>query len=152
MQVHYKPEGFNTVSPFLIAADAAAALAFYENVFGAVIIDRMTRPDGTIMHAEFRIGDSTFMLGGHAEVQPRDTERFPATSLYLYVEDAEAVHARAVQAGATSLFAVADKFYGNREGGIADPAGIVWWIATRVEALSGQEIASRAAQFFKPAQ
>ncbi len=139
------PAGFHTATPYMVVPDAAAALDFYSRAFGAVIGEKMTRPDGVIMHASFRIGDSLFMIGSHAGVQPRDPQLFPMLSIYLYVDDADATFARAVEAGATVLNPVAQKFYGNREGGLADPCGIIWWIATQVEVVSKDEMERRAA-------
>lgn len=138
------PEGFHTVTPYLIVSDAGAALEFYKRAFNAVEIYRMTGPQGEVRHAEIRVGDSPLMLGGHPDAKaPEGT--LPTVSLYLYVEDADAVARQTVAAGAQELNPVTLKFYGNREGGVKDPFGITWWVATRVEVVSEEEIAKRAA-------
>jgi PhnB protein len=96
------------------------------------------------MHAELQIGSSKLMLGEHNDTEPRDSKHFPRLSIYVYLEDADDTARRAVAAGAKELYPVTDKFYGNREGGIEDPFGIVWWLATRVEELTPDEVSRRA--------
>ena len=130
------PEGFHTATPYLIVSNGAEAIEFYQRAFGAVEVFRFADPDGRVRNAELRIGTSTFMLGEHDGVDPRGKETFPRVSIYLYVEDADALFAQAVAAGAKVLMSVDEKFYGNREGGIEDPYGIVWWIATRIKLWS----------------
>jgi PhnB protein len=127
------PEGFHTATPYLIVTDGAAAIDFYKQAFGAVELSRHCAPTGRVMNSELRIGTSMMMLGESPAVDPRGAETFPRVSIYLYVEDADAVFARAVAAGGKTLMAVTEKFYGNREGGLEDPYGIVWWIASRVK-------------------
>jgi PhnB protein len=139
------PEGYGTLTPYLIVHDGAAALDFYAKVFGAIVGEKLTTPDGRVMHAELQIGTSKLMLGEHQETEPRNSSSFPRLSIYSYVENADEVARRAVAAGAKELSPVSDKFYGNREGGIEDPFGIVWWIATRVEEVTPEEVARRAA-------
>ncbi len=124
------PEGFHTVTPYLIVADAARALEFYEEAFGVEVTERNTDANGRIMHAEIKIGDSMVMLGEHNEVSQQTSGRFPPVSIYLYVSDVDALAKRAISAGATEVSPVKDQDYGNREGGIKDPFGIVWWVAT----------------------
>ena len=104
----------------------------------------MPRPDGTIMHAEVRIGDSLVMMG-----EPMGDGQPLFGSLYLYVHDVDAVYKRALQAGATSTSEPADQFYGDRSAGIKDPVGNQWWIATHKEDLPPEEIARRAAAFMQ---
>jgi uncharacterized glyoxalase superfamily protein PhnB len=102
------------------------------------------RPDGVVMHAEVRIGDSMVMLSdGGGEWKP-----MPAV-LYLYVPDADATYRRALDAGATSVQEPTTQFYGDRHGGVRDPSGNVWWIATRVEDVSPEELQKRAAAYMR---
>lgn len=130
------PEGFHTATPYLIVRNGAEAIEFYQRALGAIETSRHADPDGRVRNAELRIGTSNLMLGEHQAVHPSGPETFPRLSIYLYVEDADALFAQAVAAGAKVLTAVDEKFYGNREGGIEDPYGIVWWIATRVKLWS----------------
>jgi uncharacterized glyoxalase superfamily protein PhnB len=100
----------------------------------------MDRPDGTVQHAEVRIGDSVVMMGEpQGEVQPRPV------NLYLYVEDVDAVYLRAIQAGAKSIGEPKDQFYGDRSGGVEDPSGNTWYIATHVEDVEPEEFKRRVA-------
>ena len=138
------PEGFHTATPFLIVPDGAAAIDFYKRAFGAIETARHTDPGGKIMYAEVQIGDSRIMMGEHKEVGAVTPEALPPVSIYLYVEDVDALFDRAAAAGAKVLYPVRNQFYGNREGGLADPFGIVWWIATRNEVLSPEELRKRA--------
>jgi PhnB protein len=148
-QVSYIPPGFHTVTPYLIANDGHRALAFYQQAFGAVVNNLETFPDGRFLNAEFRIGDSNLMLGQHEAETPEDG-KLPRLSIYVYVPDADALHAAALAAGAQELYPVSAKFYGNREGGVLDPFGITWWIATRVEHLTPAEMARRMAGMAAP--
>jgi PhnB protein len=134
----YRPEGFHSVTPYLIVNGAARLLEFVQQAFGADNVYRFDRPDGTIMHASFRIGDSMIEC---ADARPE----FPAmpTGLHLYVEDADAVYAKAIAAGATSLREPDDKPYGDREGDITDPCGNQWYIATHKEQVSEEEMLRR---------
>lgn len=126
------PEGYHTATPYLIVSNGAAAIDYYQQAFGAIELSRHATPEGRVMNSELRIGSSMFMLGEHAGVDPRGEDTFPRVSIYLYVEDADSTFAQAVAAGGKVLMAVDEKPYGNREGGLEDPYGIVWWIATRV--------------------
>lgn len=117
-------EGFHTVTPYLIVRGAAELIDFLEQAFGATELLRAPTPGGRI-HAEVRIGDSMVMLGdASAEWEP-----MPG-SIHLYVDDADAAYGSALQAGASSLMEPADQDYGDRMGGVKDPFGNVWWIAT----------------------
>ena len=133
------PNGYHTVTPYLMVREVARLIAFLEQAFGAKESERLRRPDGTIMHAEVRIGDSVVMMGEASnESEPRPG------SLYLYVEDTDAVYQRALAAGATSIMEPADQFYGDRNAGVKDPAGNYWWIATHQEDVSPEELQGRA--------
>ncbi len=139
------PPGYHTVTPYLIVSDAAAALEFYRKAFDAVETDITKAPDGRIKNVEFRIGDSMLMMGEHPAAADRPTDGWPPVSIYLYVPDADATWARATAAGATGLMPVGERPYGNREGGVRDAFGVTWWIATRVEVVSPEELAERLA-------
>jgi uncharacterized glyoxalase superfamily protein PhnB len=103
----------------------------------------MARPDGGVMHAEVKVGDSKLMMG-----EPMGDWKAKPCSLYLYVEDVDAVYQRAIQAGGTSVREPSDQFYGDRTGGVIDPSGNYWGIATHVEDVSHEEMAKRAAAMF----
>ena len=141
------PEGYHTVTPYLIVNAGAKALDFYARAFGAIERLRIDA-GGKIGHAEITIGDSCIML---ADEHPEIGALGPTTvggspvSLHLYVEDVDAAVARAVAAGATLVRPVADQFYGDRVGGVADPFGHRWFIATHKEDLSSEELQRRAA-------
>ena len=142
------PACFSAVTPYLLVKDGAAALTFYRQLFGAVEVSRMADPDGRVRHAQFNVGGAPLMLGEHPQVASGAPDTFPALSVYLYVEDADAVVAKAVELGARLIVPVGDRFYGNREGGIEDPHGIVWWVATHVEDVTPDEMARRTAAHF----
>ena len=127
-------EGFHSITPYLFARNASRLIEFLSAAFGGELISRMERPDGLIMHAEMRIGDSMLMLGD-------GTGKFPPmpTSIYLYVPDCDAVYRRALTAGGKSISEVRDLPSGERYGGIEDPCGNIWWVATHVEDLSPEE-------------
>jgi PhnB protein len=141
------PEGYHTVTPYLAVDDAAEAIAYYTKAFGAKERSRMEAPDGSIGHAELEIGDSLVML---SDPFPQATTRTPkelggtTATVFLYVEDVDAVVKRAVDAGATVTMEVADQFWGDRFGAITDPFGHSWSIATHVEDVPPDEMARRA--------
>ena len=141
------PEGFPRVSPYLAVDDAAAAIDYYTKVFGAREVVRMDGPGGTFGHAELQIGDSRVML---SDAFPQSTTRPPkelggtTASVFMYVEDVDAVVKGAVDAGATITMEVADQFWGDRFGAITDPFGHVWSLATHVEDVPPEEMAERA--------
>jgi len=145
-KVSYRPEGYPNLTPYLIVKDGAAAIEFYKAAFGATVREQIATPEGRVMHAEMLIGDSPVMLGENQDVTAQATPAYAPVSIYAYVEDADAVFAKAVAAGAQELAPVTQKFYGNREGGVTDPFGITWWLATRVEEMSEEELQRRAAQ------
>lgn len=141
------PEGYHAVTPYLVVHDGAGALAFYARAFGARELFRMPRPDGRVSHAELQIGDSRVMLADEApEIgarSPRSLGGSPVL-IHLYVPDVDATVARAVAAGATLTRPVTDQFYGDRNGGLADPYGHVWFVATHVEDVPPDELERRA--------
>jgi PhnB protein len=133
------PEGYHTVTPWIVSRDTAQLLDFVREAFGAEEIARVHNEDGTIGHAEFRIGDSVVMAFDAKEEWP-DTPSF----LRLYVKDGDAVYRRALEAGATSVTEMTDLFFGDRVGRVRDPQGNLWWIQTRLEDLDPEEMARRA--------
>jgi PhnB protein len=141
------PEGYHTVTPYLAVEDAATAIDYYTKAFGAKERVRMEAPGGAIGHAELEIGDSLVML---SDPFPQSSTRPPAelggtsVSVFLYVEDVDAVVKQAVDAGATITMEVADQFWGDRFGSVKDPFGHVWSIATHVEDVPPDEMAERA--------
>jgi len=144
MPVKPIPEGYHSVTPYLTVDDAGGLISFLERAFGGTVKERMEGPDGAVMHAEVRIGDSIVMLG-----QARGEWPAQRTTLYLYVEDVDAVWKRAIDAGAKSVREVRDEFYGDRSGGVTDPAGNSWFIATHKEDVSPDEMQRRMAAMSK---
>ncbi len=143
------PEGYHSVTPYLCVKGGARAIEFYERVFGAREIYRMMQPDGRVGHAELQIGDSRIMLADEA---PDAGARSPQTiggspvTIHLYVEDVDATVARAVEAGARLTRPVKDQFYGDRNGGVVDPFGHVWFVSTHVEDVPPDELERRAGE------
>lgn len=140
------PDGYNTVTPYLIVKGAKEALEFYKKAFGATSVLAMNRPDGKIAHAEFRVGNSVIMM---TEESPEMGTKSPLSlggspvSLHLYVEDVDSFFDRAVKAGATVIKPIENQFYGDRAGMVKDPFGHSWCISTHVEDLSVEEIYKR---------
>jgi PhnB protein len=149
MAVKPIPEGYHTVTPYLIVNDGAGAIDFYKRALGATELMRMPGPDGKVGHAEIKIGDSPVML---ADEMPQMGFRGPQAlggtpvSLCLYVEDVDARFGTAIAAGAKELRPVQDQFYGDRSGTFQDPYGHVWTVATHKEDLTPDEIAARMAK------
>jgi PhnB protein len=140
------PQGYHTASPYLIAANAAAALEFYCVAFGATVKRRLAMPDGKIMHAEIKIGDSIIMLAdefpSHDAFGPEHFGGSPV-SMVLYVDNADALYTQALEAGATSLRPMADQPFGDRSGTLRDPFGHRWTLTTHIEDVSDEEIERR---------
>jgi PhnB protein len=128
MAVSSKPKGYSTVSPYLVAKGAQQVIDFLKNAFGAAELRRYAMPDGSIMHAEVRIGDTVVMIGDAGGEWPA----IPAF-LHVYVDDVDTVYHRALDAGGVSVQAPQRKDGDpDRRGGVKDPAGNTWWIATQV--------------------
>jgi len=132
------PEGHHTVSPYLVVPGVAKLIDFAKQAFGATEVYVSKRPDGSVQHAEVKIGDSIVMMGEAA-----DQKNFPGM-LHLYMEGVDAVYQRALQAGAKSLREPADQPYGDRSGGVEDAFGNQWWISTHVEDVTSEELEQRA--------
>lgn len=145
MAVNPIPEGHHTVTPYLTVRGAGALIEFVKKAFDATVIFEMKRPNGSIGHAEVKIGDSLVMLG---EV-PDQSQPMPAM-LHLYVANADAWYNKAIAAGATVVREIADQFYGDRSGGVLDMCGNQWWISTHVEDVSQVEMDRRMAAMGKP--
>ena len=143
------PDGYHTVTPYLIIKGAAGALEFYKKAFGAEELYRMPQPDGRIGHAEIRIGNSRVML---ADEFPEMGYRSPQSlggspvSILLYVKDVDAMAGKALAAGAKVIRPVQDQFYGDRSGTVLDPFGHFWTIATHIEDVAPEEMQRRMAQ------
>lgn len=146
------PDGYHTVTPYLVIKDAGKAIDFYKEAFGASELMRLASPDGRIMHAEIKIGDSPIMLCDECPdwnaLSPQ-TIGGTAVSIVLYLADVDSVVGRAVAAGASLLMPVADQFWGDRMGTVADPFGHKWSIATHIEDVSPEEIEKRAKSVFE---
>ena len=135
-------DGFHTITPYLFVRGVHQLITFLSEAFSAQVLSRETRPDGTIMHAELRVGDSMLMVG-------EATDEFGPmpTSIYLYVTDCDAVYRRALQVGGSSVFEIMNLPSGERYGGVKDPCGNIWWIATHVEDVPPEEQAKRWREF-----
>jgi PhnB protein len=138
------PEGFHTITPSLVLENAAQTIEWYKRALGAEEIRRSAGPDGKIMHAELRIGNSQFMMND-AMMGAKGAKSLGGSpvSFWIYVADADTLFNRAVGAGAEVAMPLADQFWGDRAGAIKDPEGISWWIATRAEELTMAEIQER---------
>lgn len=146
MAVKPIPEGYHSVTPYLVISGAASAIDFYKQVFRAEELFSMPTPDGKVGHAELKIGDSHIMLADECEEMGfRSAQSIGATpvSLLLYVEDVDDCFNRAIAAGAQALKPVQDQFYGDRSGTLADPFGHVWTVATHIEDVAPEEMEKR---------
>ena len=149
MAVKKIPEGYHSVTPYLIISGASEAIEYYKKAFGATEIMRMPGPDGKIGHAELKIGDSPIML---ADEFPEMGYKSPTTlggspvSLMIYVEDVDKTFAAAIAAGGKEQRPVKDQFYGDRMGTLEDPYGHIWHVATHTEDVSPEEMERRAGE------
>jgi PhnB protein len=143
------PEGYHTVTASITCKDAARAIEFYKSAFGATERMRMQSPDGRVSHAELQIGDSVIFLGDEfpgMTVAPTENS-LPSSSIYLYVEDADATFNQAVSAGAQPSMPVTTMFWGDRYGKVVDPFGHHWGVSTHVEDVGGEEMERRAKEW-----
>lgn len=137
--VQKRPEGFHTVNPYLVVNGAAKVIEFLKQAFDAKDVGEPFKgPDGKIMHATVRIGDSMVEIGDSNEPMPMN--------LHVYVEDVDGLYRRAIAVGGTSVREPETTFYGDRTAGIKDPGGNSWWLACHVEDVSSEEIMRRAQQ------
>ncbi len=149
MSVKPIPDGYHSVTPYLICQGAAAAIEYYKLAFGAVELFRMPGENGIVMHAEIKIGNSPVMLADEFPdmgfVGPKTLKGTPVC-LMIYVEDCDLTFSKAVAAGAIVMKPLQDQFYGDRSGTLTDPFGHVWTIATHKEDISPEELARRGGQ------
>ena len=139
------PDGFHTVTPYLIVKGAAAAIEFYKKAFGATEVLRHSDPSGRIGHAQIKIGNSFIMMGEQMENPGVWENAGSSMMMYVYVEDVDALFNRAVAAGGKAIMPVTDMFYGDRSGALTDPFGHVWCLATHKEDISEEEMQRRGA-------
>ena len=151
-KVNWIPEGYHTLTPYLAIRDAARAIEFYKKAFGAEEVTRMHWPNGTVMHAEMKIGDSFFMLGEESvEMGSPSPQTLKGTTqgVFMYVKDVDAAFKRAVDAGAKVTMELGDMFWGDRYGKLEDPFGHSWALATHKEDLTAAEIHKRTEAFLR---
>jgi|SRR5690554_4584003 len=138
------PEGYHTITPFLIVNNAQEFINFVEKAFNGRLTHMTKSDSGVVIHAEMFIGDSIIMISdGSEEFKPL------RTMLHMYVEDADAVYKKAIEAGATSIREPENQFYGDRSGGVMDKWGNQWWISTHIEDVSEEELKRREEEFKK---
>lgn len=146
------PKGYHTITPGLTVKDAKAAIEFYKNAFGATEAEICSAPDGKIMHAEIKIGDSIIMLNDEFPemgcLSP-ESLKGTTTSMYVYVENADKIYDQAVKAGAKSTMPVSEMFWGDRMGAVVDPFGHKWSVATHVKDLSKEEMKKAQEEWMK---
>jgi PhnB protein len=146
------PRGYHTVTPAIMVRGAAQAIDFYKRAFGARELMRMAAPDGKVMHAELRFGDSVVFLGDEMPDQGKPSPQTLGNatgSLHLYVPNVDVAVKRAVDAGARVSMPIADMFWGDRYGKVTDPYGHEWGLATHKEDLTAAQMKKRAAEFMK---
>ncbi|HEX6775507.1 MAG TPA: VOC family protein [Methylomirabilota bacterium] len=146
------PDGYHSVTPYLIVDGAARAIDFYKRAFGAKELMRIPAPGDRVGHAEIKIGDSVIMLADeHPEIQARGPQHYGGSpvSILLYVDDVDALFKQAVAAGGIEVRAVADQFYGDRSGSLKDPFGHSWHLSTHKEDVSPEELNRRMAALAK---
>ncbi|MCS4310972.1 PhnB protein [Pseudomonas sp. SJZ103] len=150
MSVKPIPEGYHSVTPYMGIDKASEAIEFYKKAFGATQIMRLDMPDGRVGHAELRIGDSAIMLGTPCDqMSLGNPTESTSVALHLYVNDVDAQFKQAVAAGASVVSEPEDRFYGDRSGSVKDPYGHLWYLATRKEDLSEEQIRQRAMEMFQ---
>jgi PhnB protein len=153
MAVKPIPDGYRSVTPYLVVDDGAKALEFYKKAFGAKELMRLPGPDGKIAHAEIQIGDSIVMMADEAPARGARSAKSIGGSpigLMVYVPDVDAQFKQAVAAGATVVMPVADQFYGDRNGTVSDPFGLKWTLGTHKEDVSPEEMKKRMQAMMKP--
>jgi PhnB protein len=143
MPVKAIPDGYHTITPYFAVRDAAKLMDFLKRAFDGEEIERLAMPDGTVMHGQMKVGNSMVMIGYNP---PGSNYPLMPAMLYMYVNDADAAYRKAIQAGGKSVMEPMDQFYGDRSGAVEDPAGNQWWMATRKEDLTSEELMKRASQ------
>lgn len=136
MTVKAIPDGYNTITPYMIVKDSKKFIHFVETVFDGKLHHNMLADDGTTMHAEMQIGNSRIMLSEASDKNPA-----APIMLYLYLEDVDGIYAKALATGATSIMAPNNTFYGDRNAGVADHSGNKWWIAKHIRDVTEEELA-----------
>ncbi|MDO9269150.1 MAG: VOC family protein [Methylobacter sp.] len=152
MTVKPIPDGYHSITPYLMVKGASEAIEFYKRAFGATEIFRLSHPNGQIGHAEIKIGDSSVMLADPCEQGAFRTPQSlggSSVALHIYVQDVDAQFAQAVSAGAKAVKPVFDQFYGDRTGTLQDPFGHIWFLATHKEDIAPEEINRRAEALFQ---
>jgi PhnB protein len=144
MAVKPIPDGYHTVTPYLVVADAEAQIDFLKSAFGGEETLRHKDDKGRVSHAEVRVGNSMLMIG-----QARDQWTPKPAMFYLYVEDVDAMYKRAVEAGGKPIHGPVDQAYGDRTGGVEDSLGNQWWVGTHIEDVSPEEIERRYSELAK---
>jgi len=144
MAVQAIPAGFHTLTPYVMVQNAAGMIAFLERVMEAQVQHMSKHPDGLVMHASLKVGDSMLMV---SDARPPEWAARP-TAFYVYVPNADELYERAIAAGAVSIRAPQVQPYGDRMGGVTDPCGNQWWFATHVEDVSEEEFARRREKMF----
>jgi len=139
MAVKPVPDGYHSLTPYLVVTGAARLVDFMKQAFGATEVHLMKMPNGDVVHGDLVIGDSHVMLGEASGPWPSQP-----TSIYLYLPDCDAVYAQALAAGGSSVQEPKTQFYGDRHGAVKDPCGNTWWIATHVEDVPPEELRRRA--------
>ncbi|WED44201.1 VOC family protein [Legionella cardiaca] len=145
-EISYLPEGYATITPYLVVTDGVKAIEFYKNVFGAKEVMRMESPDKRVGHAELTIGESKFMLADECpESNAKSPKAFGGSpvGIHLYVKDVDATAEKAVNHGAKIVRKIENQFYGDRSGSLEDPFGHTWHIATHIEDVSEEEMSKR---------
>ena len=153
-QVKPVPDGYRTITPNLVCRNAARAIEFYKTAFGATEVRRAPGPNGEIMHAELKIGDSNFFINDSVNKTPAPNSGHEDSNpmyIHLYVPDADTIFNRAVTAGARVDIPIQDMFWGDRYGKLTDPFGQQWGIATHIEDVASEEMKRRQDRFFAKA-
>lgn len=149
------PQGYHSITPYLIVKNAGKAIEFYKKCFGAIEVLRMEQPDGKIGHAELKIGDAKIMLADeYPEMDARSPQAYGGTpvGIHLYIKNVDTIIERAVASGAKVTRPVETMFYGDRSGTLEDPYGHKWYVSTHVENVTANQIKKRAAALFNGKQ